>query len=83
MSEREELLHLIQTFDFAIQEAALYLDSHPCSKIAMRYYQHYKHLSEKATREYEECYGPLTNKSNDNRCKWQWINDPWPWEQEA
>lgn len=79
---RCELLHKIQTYDFNIQEAALYLDMHPCNQKAMEYYQHYRKLSERAKYDYERCYGPLTNRGNI--CdRWEYINEPWPWEKEA
>lgn len=77
----KELLRKIQTYHFNMQEAALYLDTHPCDKRALDYYHFYRRLSERAVREYERCCGPLTNRSNRS-CDWQYIYEPWPWESE-
>lgn len=79
---RRELLRKLQIYDFNIQEAALYLNSHPCDHRAMEYYQHFRCLRDKAAHMYECCFGPLTNRDNRS-CEWQYIYEPWPWEREA
>ncbi|WP_416327702.1 spore coat protein CotJB [[Eubacterium] hominis] len=69
----------IQMYDFALQEAILYLNSHPKDKQAMMYYKKFQHLYQQAVEEYERCFTPLTNRTNDSD-DWQYINGPWPWE---
>jgi spore coat protein JB len=83
MTEREKLLKQVQICDFAISEAALYLDGYPKNKQALKYYRKYVELREKAVASYEEKYGPLMQGANKSENEWQWINNPWPWEGEV
>jgi spore coat protein JB len=75
---REELLHHIKCYAFAIQELALYLDTHPDDEKALclhnKYCKEYKELTDK----YQKVYGPLTINYPCN--KWRWLEEPWPWE---
>ena len=52
MNHKQALLKKIQTQDFAVQEASLYLISHPKDKSAMEYYQHSRALLKEAIDEY-------------------------------
>lgn len=79
MDKENMLLDKIQKFDFAVQEASLFLISHPDDKNALSYYQHFQALLTDTVNEYEEAFGPLTSRSNlDN--KWKYVYGPWPWE---
>lgn len=82
MNEQKKLFRQIQVFSFAVYEAALYLDGHPCDKKAIEYYDKYnKKLLELRDR-YEKNYGPMTINGNFD-CKWKWTDSPWPWEYES
>jgi spore coat protein JB len=35
----------------------------------------------KLQEEYEEKYGPLRKEANTAN-KWQWVKNPWPWDNE-
>ena len=83
MCERQRLLNLIRTYDFALTEVSLYLDSHPNCPKALAYYQKHKKLHEEAVRLYNEQFGPLTNRQNSDATRWSWTDNPWPWEKEA
>lgn len=48
MDDREELLLKIQIIEFAMYDAALYLDTHPCDEAALDYFHHFKELKERA-----------------------------------
>lgn len=76
---RKAMIRRVQIEDFALFEAHLFLDTHPTDADAQAYYR--KHLAQaKAAREeYEAKYGPLeaTSYTGGN---WNWIDDPWPWE---
>lgn len=74
-----ELLRKIQMYDFALQEAILYLNSHPKDCHAMAYYKKFQELYQQAVDEYEQCVTPLTNRTNQGE-DWQYIDGPWPWE---
>lgn len=78
---RKELLNLIQQYDFALQEASLYLNAYPNNKEALQYYHHYQASSKEAKEKYEKVYGPLTNRDN-NANQWTYVNEPWPWIKE-
>ncbi len=75
---REEMLHQIKCLSFAIQELALYLDTHPDDEKALclhnKYCREYRELTDK----YQKVYGPLTIHFPCN--KWRWLEEPWPWE---
>jgi hypothetical protein len=33
--------------------------------------------------EYVKCYGPLEVADSTNNVKFEWINNPWPWENDG
>lgn len=70
----------LQVLGFAIQELALYLDTHPNDKEALELYQSYQKLYHKGMMEYTQNCGPLNHMSPTDSNKYSWINDPWPWE---
>ena len=69
----------LQAMGFAIQELALYLDTHRDDQEAFALYRQFQMLYEKAKDIYEAEYGPLTHKSAVGDC-YRWLCDPWPWE---
>ncbi len=75
---RTEMLNEIKCLAFAIQELALYLDTHPDDEKALclhnKYCKEYRDLTDK----YQKVYGPLTINCPCN--KWRWLEEPWPWE---
>lgn len=83
MDERNALLKEIQAEDFAVYEAALYLNGHPRCQSALAYYYEHRNTARCLKEQYEAQFGPLTIYSNsDNDC-WRWVDAPWPWEKEA
>lgn len=75
----KDLLRNLQMYDFAIQEAALYLNSHPNDRNALNYYQKVQSYSQELRQQYEQSSGPLTNRDNHTEC-WDYIHGKWPWE---
>ena len=75
---RGRMLQQIRCSMFAINELALYLETHPQDRKAMcfnrKYCQELKDLEDK----YQKVYGPLTINYPCN--KWRWLEEPWPWE---
>lgn len=69
----------LQTLAFAIQELALYLDTHRDDKEAIELYQQYQRLYDEGMQKYEQMYGPL-NHLSPTKGEYKWLNDPWPWE---
>ena len=79
---RNEMLRELQELDFAIQEAVLFLDTHPQNEVALSYYRYVTGLRRTAAEAYNRVCGPLTNRDSRGR-RWDWINSPWPWEREG
>ena len=69
----------LQTLAFAIQELALYLDTHREDAEALDLYRKFQKLYDEGRVIYEQEYGPLTHMSITEG-KYKWLNDPWPWE---
>lgn len=79
MTRKEILLRKISTYKFAIYELRLYLDTHPNCRETIAKIREYEEKMRPLVQEYEKEHGLLT-KNNDNKNKWTWVNDPWPWE---
>ena len=78
---QREMLHKIMSLNFAINDLALYLDTHPEDRNAIRMHCEYSEKQIELTKEYQRLYGPLTiNFMSDS---WDWIDEPWPWERGA
>lgn len=80
MNECRILLNKIKKYDFTLKELNLYLDTHPNCRRALAMFAKYKELRCQAVDEYNRRFGPLTPEQNDDLQRWNWVNDPWPWE---
>ena len=69
----------LQTLAFAIQELALYLDTHREDVEALAQYRAYQKMYHDAMKMYAMEKGPMTHKSLMDG-PYAWLNDPWPWE---
>ena len=69
----------LQTMAFAIQELALYLDTHRDDKEALELYRSYQKMYDEGRDAYEKMCGPLNHMSIDEGA-YRWLDDPWPWE---
>lgn len=81
--EQCELLDLIRVLGFNLYDSVLFLDTHPCNQKALQNYKKYQALLEKAMKEYEAYFGPLTINNVNAEKTWTWGEEPWPWESEA
>ncbi len=70
----------LQVLGFAIQELALYLDTHPGDKEALELYRNYQKMYHKGMMDYSEECGPLNHGTPVNSANYNWLQDPWPWE---
>ena len=66
---REKMMQYVRETGFALIEAGLYLDTHPCDEEAMDYYN-----------KYEKHCGPITSNGVNTCDGWTWTEGPWPWE---
>ena len=69
----------LQALAFAVQELALYLDTHREDKEALEVYRAYQTMYQKCMDEYNKTCGPLTHKTVTDG-PYAWLDDPWPWE---
>ena len=70
----------LQTLAFAIQELALYLDTHREDTEALALYHSYQKMYDQKKEEYMKKYGPLNHHMITEGKEYEWLNDPWPWE---
>ena len=76
------LLEQIRALGFVKVELELYLDTHPTCRTALDYYRKTVDELERLTEEYHNQYGPLVASGNLSTENWNWINGPWPWQNE-
>lgn len=82
-SNRRNLLRKIQEVEFACVELNLYLDTHPDNEQALCDFNNFTEELMNLKNMYETKYGPLTNfGGSPSRFPWQWIESPWPWEED-
>lgn len=72
----------LQTMAFAIQELALYLDTHKDDQEALELYRTYQKLYSEGVKMYTKECGPLNHKV-PTEGPYRWLDDPWPWEYSA
>ena len=75
---RREMMQEIRCLEFAINELALYLDTHPDDQKALCLHRKYTKQAKELKDKYQKVYGPLTINFPCN--KWRWLEEPWPWE---
>ena len=84
MENRKELpvntMTELQALGFAIQELALYLDTHRNDREALELYQGYQELFHKSLHDWEQQRGPMNHMMRTDDKRYRWLDDPWPWE---
>jgi monofunctional chorismate mutase len=70
----------LQALGFAVQELALYLDTHRDDMEALEVYREYQRMYNHCRDEFLKKHGPLNHFQEDPSDKYNWLNDPWPWE---
>ena len=70
----------MQALSFAIQELALYLDTHRDDTDALELYRDYQKMYNKCKNMWSTSNGPLNHHMESTAAAYQWLNDPWPWE---
>lgn len=80
MSERTALMKKINAYAFAAYDWNLYLDTHPEDRDAIAMFHKMVDKANELKREYESKFGPLTAEASRNMERWNWLDEPWPWE---
>ncbi len=70
----------LQALGFAIQELALYLDTHQEDRQALEMYRQYQKVYHEAMMRYSQTEGPMSHGIPDGADRYAWIHDPWPWD---
>ena len=73
----------LQALAFAVNELALYLDTHPNDAEALDMYETYQQTLHDAMMHFSKEHGPLNHTVPGKRGRYCWPNDPWPWEYAA
>lgn len=81
--DRDELLKKIMETSFAMDDLRLYLDTHPTDRKALDYYEEQRKMRDQYVKEFTSKFGPLRYYDVTNKNKWDWIDNPWPWEPDA
>lgn len=70
----------LQALAFAVQELALYLDTHRDDREALELYRSYQQMYQKCVEEYQKKNGPMNHRMVTEADAYEWLDDPWPWE---
>lgn len=70
----------LQALGFAVQELALYLDTHRDDREALELYRSYQQMYDHCRNEYKKKYSPLNHFQRSDEAGYDWLEDPWPWE---
>lgn len=73
----------MQAIGFAVNELALYLDTHPCDEEALELYRSYQKQYHDMMMQYSQDCRPLGHAIPVEHKTYTWLNDPWPWEYAA
>lgn len=80
MDDRQKLLKKISSVQFAAWELHIYLDTHPDDDAAIKSLKCYEKDAKALIKDYEFKYGPLVSDSVYGDSRFEWVNNPWPWE---
>ena len=70
----------LQTLGFAIQELALYLDTHRDDREALEQYRAYQQMYHQVMERHNM---QMTHQQMGREDDYEWLNGPWPWEYAA
>lgn len=79
-TSRGAMLQQVNQAGFAMVDANLYLDTHPCDTEAIAYYNEMREAYRSVKEAFEAHFGPLRASGNADTAYWSWVSDPWPWE---
>lgn len=74
-----ELMRRIQELNFAMNEAELFLDTHPENRQALDYQRMVMEKLDLAMEEYQNRFGPIVKEAVKGD-RWTWVDGPWPWQ---
>ena len=72
----------LQALEFVVLELGMYLDTHPDDTEAFTLFKQYAAMEKAAKAAYESKFGPLTKSSAASGERYNWLQEPWPWNYE-
>ena len=69
----------LQALAFAVQELALYLDTHREDAEALELYRSYQKMYQNCAKEYQKTRGAMNHRTPMDG-PYRWLEEPWPWE---
>ena len=73
-------MHELQALGFALQDLALYLDTHGDDENAAELFRKYAELYESGMQNYRQNCGTLQRIHAVQDGRFTWTDSPWPWE---
>ncbi len=80
MTEQQQAMQELRRREFAMIDAGMYLDGHPEDETALQYFRAMCKKHQQAEETYQKHFGPLYLSSAGIGKRWDWIDEPWPWE---
>jgi len=77
---RQELLDQISAWGIIITDMHLYLDTHPGDAKALEDFKKFAAKYGELVAEFESKFGPLTYSGVAKQDTFNWIDEPWPWQ---
>lgn len=78
--EQKTLLQRLSSISFVLVELALFLDTHPENKEALKMFKEYTEKYKPILKAYETQYGPIKQSAAIGCTSWDWAKDNWPWD---
>lgn len=72
----EEIYHNIKMYTFAVQDTALYLDTHPNDLDVLKRHNEFSKMLDKANEAYKQFNNPIDNTGTSSGF-WHYIEGPW------
>ena len=76
---RAAMMRRLQELAFALQESALFLDTHPEDREALAFHNEKLACHRELKQRYAALFGPLCPYTADQPT-WRWAEGPWPWQ---
>ena len=77
---REDLLKEISAWGIIITDMHLYLDTHPADTKAFDDFKKFAAKYEELVTDFESKFGPLSYSGVVKQSTFNWIDEPWPWQ---
>ncbi len=82
MNDRLSAERALAQKSFAMLDTHLFLNTHPDSAEALAYFYKKKAAFEDAKKNFTERFGPVMPGGDNDASSWNWVDEPWPWQEE-